>query len=98
MDSISPLFAFLSSATLRDTAERLFWTFVAAFGSGLLGPALVPSIDLSAFDAALLSGLAAVVNSITLLARRRLDVLPDPGRAVIEATAFETYKQIQAGG
>ena len=84
------------SPKIRDTFERLFWTFVAAFGGGLLVPALIPTIDLSAIEAAALSGVAAVVNAITLIARDRLAVLPEPGRAIRVEAATEAYRQIQA--
>lgn len=84
--------------TVRDTIERLFWTFVAAFGGGLVAPALVPSIDVSAIQAAALAGVAAVVNAVTLLARWRLSVLPDPGQAVAQEAATEAYRQIEVGG
>lgn len=60
------------------TLERLFWTFVAAAGGALIAPALF-SIDVSALQAALIAGTAAVVNFVTVLARYRLSVLPDPG-------------------
>lgn len=82
--------------TFRDTIERLFWTFVAAFGGGLLVPALIPTIDLSAIEAAALSGVAAVVNAVTLLARDRLAFLSTPGQAIREEAATEAYRQIQA--
>lgn len=84
--------------TFRDTIERLFWSFVAAFGGGLAAPALVPSIDVSAIQAAALAGVAAVVNAVTLLARWRLSVLPDPGHAVAQEAATEAYRQIEVGG
>lgn len=76
----------------RDLAERLFWTFVAAFLSSLLGAPVVVdvleavadvSIDISAGQAALVSatfaGLTAAGNFILLIARWRLTVLPNPG-------------------
>lgn len=77
---------------LIDALERLVWTFVAAFLSSLVSvPILVEiienssdvSIDLSALRTmllgALVAGLTAVANSVIILARWRLSVLPDPG-------------------
>ena len=61
---------------LRDTAERLFWTLVAAF-LGALGVSDV--LDISALDAALAATAAAGVNFLLLVARARLAVLPEPG-------------------
>lgn len=62
----------------RDLAERCLWTFVATGGSAaVVGPAL--SLDLSVWQGAALAGGAAVVNTVTAFARRRLSVLPDPG-------------------
>jgi hypothetical protein len=61
---------------LRDTAERLFWTLVAAF-LGALGVSDV--LDISTVDAALAATAAAGVNFLLLIARARLAVLPDPG-------------------
>lgn len=100
------------SPTVRDTIERLFWTFVSAFLSSSLGApvllAVIDSlntgapIDLSLFGtvlvAATIGGLTAVANAVLLIARWRLSVLPDPGRAIVEATAVETYRQIEVGG
>lgn len=82
------------SPTIRDTIERLFWTFVAAFGGGLVAPTLIPSIDVSAVQAAALAGVAALVNAVTLIARTRLSVLPNPGQALANEAAFEAYRQI----
>lgn len=77
---------------LRDTLERLFWTFVAGFLGSLVGaPALVNVIeatadvdlDLGVWQTALVSatfaGLTAVTNFLLLFARYRLSVLPNPG-------------------
>lgn len=60
----------------RDTAERLVWTVVAAMGGAL---AAGPIINISTLDAAKVAGLAAAVNFLTIVARKRLSVLPDPG-------------------
>lgn len=72
------------SPAVRDGIERLFWTFVAAFGGGLLGPALIPSIDLPALDAALLSGVTAVVSLLTSVA------FPPPEVGTVLATIEHT--------
>lgn len=68
---------------LADLAERLVWTFVAAFTSALVSPPLAEAagveMSLSALDAAFLAGTSAVVNFLTVVARWRLSVLPDPG-------------------
>jgi hypothetical protein len=64
---------------LRDTAERLWWTLVAAF-LGALGVSDV--LDISALDAALAATAAAGVNFLLLVARARLAVLPEPGEGL----------------
>lgn len=77
---------------LRDTIERLFWTFVAAFLGSVLGSPLLlaaiegmadVAIDLEVVQLALLSGLVAgvvaVANAVLIIARSRLAVLPNPG-------------------
>lgn len=68
---------------IADLAERLVWTFVAAFTSALLSPPLAEAagrhLSLSVLDSAVLAGASAVVNFVTILARWRLSVLPDPG-------------------
>lgn len=98
------------SPIIRDTAERLFWTFVAAFLSSSLGaPVLLAVIDAvntgapinlsliaTVLVAATVGGLAAVANAVLLLARWRLSVLPDPGQAVRVEAATEAYRQIEA--
>lgn len=61
---------------LRDTAERLFWTVVAAVVGGLSGAAL---FDFDAWKGAASAGLTAVANFVTILARSRLAALPEPG-------------------
>lgn len=76
----------------RDLAERVFWTFVAAFLTSLLGAqALLAvieavadvSIDVTALGAATIAaafaGLTAAGNVLLVIARWRLSVLPDPG-------------------
>lgn len=63
---------------IRDAIERLLWTFVAAAGGILTGSALL-SLDIDVWQTAALAGLGAVINSLTLIARWRLSVLPDPG-------------------
>ena len=79
---------------LRDTLERLWWTFVAAFiGTVTTSPVLLAlvealsatpvNIDIAPVGYVLLSGaiagLVAVANLVSLIARYRLSVLPDPG-------------------
>ena len=68
---------------LADLAERLVWTFVAAFTSALVSPPLAQAtgmdLSLSALDAAFVAGTTAIVNFLTVIARWRLSVLPDPG-------------------
>jgi hypothetical protein len=61
---------------VKDTLERLWWTVVSAAGGGLLAG---PLLSLSVWQAAGVAGLAAAVNFITIVARKRLSVLPDPG-------------------
>lgn len=82
---------------LRDTLERLFWTFVSAFLSTLLAsPVLVALVEaLSSTPAAIeisplgyavisaaVAGLTAVANAILIIARYRLSVLPNPGEGL----------------
>ena len=71
---------------LADLAERLFWTFLAAFTSALVSPPLAQAagvdLTLSALEAAVLAGGSAAVNFATVVARWRLDILPDPGAAL----------------
>ncbi len=68
---------------LADLAERLLWTFVAAFTSALVSPPLAQAagveLSLSALEAAFLAGTSAVVSFLTVIARGRLSILPDPG-------------------
>lgn len=66
---------------LRDTFERLVWTFIAAAGGALVAPELF-DVNISALQAAGIAGLAAVVNAVTVIARSRLAVLPDPGNGL----------------
>lgn len=68
---------------LTDLFERMFWTFVAAFTSALVSPPLADAVgvtlSIDALDAAVLAGVSSVVNFVTVVARWRLSVLPDPG-------------------
>lgn len=68
---------------LMDLAERLLWTFVAAFTSALVSPPVAQAVgvdlSLSAFEAAFLAGTSAVIGFVTVIARWRLSILPDPG-------------------
>lgn len=81
-----------TSIRLLDALERLFWTFVSGFLSSLLSVPLIVEIlerssdvdiDLSVLGTAALgaviSGLLAVANAVLLIARWRLNVLPNPG-------------------
>lgn len=61
---------------IPQVLERIVWTFVAAVGGGLLGG---PLLGVSAWQAAGVAGLAAAVNTVTIYARKRLSILPDPG-------------------
>ena len=64
---------------LRDTAERLFWTLVAAF----LGALTVSDLlDISAQQAAIAAAASAGANFLLLVARARLSVLPEPGEGL----------------
>lgn len=64
---------------IKDTIERLFWTVVAAGGGSLIAG---PLLGVSAWQAAGVAGLSAAVNFVTILARKRLSVLPDPGEGL----------------
>lgn len=63
---------------IRDTAERLLWTVIAAFGGGLIAGG-IDLIHVSTLEAAGVAGLTAGVNFVLLVARKRLAALPDPG-------------------
>lgn len=67
---------------IRDLAERLVWTVVAAFGGGLVGSGIDWPISLDAWDAARLAALTAGINFVLIVARQRLAVLPDPGQGL----------------
>jgi len=66
-----------------DMAERMVWTFVAAFMSALVSPQLAQAagmnLSLTAFEAALLAGTSSAINFVTVIARWRLAILPNPG-------------------
>lgn len=64
---------------LRDTLERLWWTLLAAF-LGALG--VGGMLDISTLDAAVMAAAGAGVNFLLLVARSRLDVLPEPGEGL----------------
>lgn len=65
---------------LRDTIERLFWTFVSAFvGALAVGGTGLINLSVDGLEASALAGGAAVLNLVLLVARARLAVLPDPG-------------------
>lgn len=61
---------------VRDTLERLFWTAASAVGSSVIGAAL---LEMNTWKTAALAGITAGINFITIVARRRLETLPDPG-------------------
>ncbi len=64
---------------LRDSAERLFWTVVAAFLGGLT---VGDIINISTLDAAIAAAASAGVNFLLIVARSRLAVLPEPGQGL----------------
>ena len=64
---------------LKDTAERLFWTILAAF-LGALG--VSDAVDISAVQAGLVAAASAGVNFLLIIARYRLSVLPNPGEGL----------------
>lgn len=64
---------------LRDTAERLVWTVIAAAGGGLIAG---PVLGVTTWQAAGTAALTAAVNFVTIAARKRLTVLPDPGQGL----------------
>ena len=61
---------------IRDTLERLVWTFIAGALGAVIG---APLLDLELWQAAAVSGLGDVVALVLIIARRRLSILPDPG-------------------
>lgn len=65
---------------LHDVLERAVWTFIQAFLAALV---IQPATGLAAAgQAALLAGVSAVIASLTVVARVRLDALPNPGEGV----------------
>ena len=64
---------------IKDTAERIVWTFVAAACGSL---AAGPLVGVSVWQAAAIAGLSAVANLLTIVARARIDALPDPGEGL----------------
>lgn len=65
--------------SIRDTAERLFWTTVAGAGSAVVS---APLFDVATWKLAAAAGIAALINGVLLVARARLKVLPDPGEGL----------------
>lgn len=76
----------------RDLLERVFWSFVSGFLGSLLGaPAVIAVIegvadtelDIPALGlvviSAVFAGLTAAANVVSVIARWRLSVLPNPG-------------------
>ena len=61
---------------IQDTLERMFWTVVSASLSSVAAASLT---DVEAWQAAAVAGGTAAINFITIVARKRLSVLPDPG-------------------
>jgi hypothetical protein len=64
---------------LAPTLERLFWTAVSAGGASL---ATGPLFGVSVWQSAGLAAASAAVNFVTLVARKRLSILPDPGEGL----------------
>lgn len=63
---------------IRDAAERMFWTALAAF-LGSLSAGAIFSYNLGVVRAAGIAALGTVITGATVFARARLAVLPDPG-------------------
>lgn len=61
---------------IRDTLERLFWTFIAGALGAVIG---APLLDIELWQAAAIAGLGDVFGLVLIIARRRLAALPDPG-------------------
>lgn len=61
---------------LPQTLERIVWTFINAAIVNLGSAAL---LDVDAWKGAALAGGTAVLTYLSLIARTRLSVLPDPG-------------------
>lgn len=64
---------------LKDSAERIAWTFVSAFGGIIVATDAVDLFNATTLNAAAGAGLVAAVNALTLIARSKVSVLPDPG-------------------
>jgi hypothetical protein len=84
------------SYKIKDAIERIIWTLIAAAGGGLA----TVNIDFipERWRPIAFLVFTAIANALTVLARNELSILPDPGKAVIEATATEVYKQIEVNG
>lgn len=63
----------------RDTAERLFWTVIAA---ALTNLSTVGVLDIAAWKGAALAALNGGTTFVLLVARSRLAVLPEPGEGL----------------
>lgn len=85
----------MSAYQVRDILERLFWTFVATF-LGALTAAPLLGLNVTAIQSAAVAGLGAVATGLLAVARWRLSVLPNPGQAVAENSAFRAYQHIDA--
>jgi hypothetical protein len=77
----------------RDTAERLFWTVVAAFLGAL---AVGPTVDISTLQAGYVAAAGAGVNFLLLVARARLSVLPEPGEGLPGLRTDEGVTAVEA--
>lgn len=63
---------------LIDLAERVVWTGVAGFLAALTAAPIL-DVSIHALEAAAIAGLGAAANTVLVIARWRLAVLPDPG-------------------
>jgi heme/copper-type cytochrome/quinol oxidase subunit 1 len=63
---------------IRDLAERVMWTAISAGASSLIGVAF----GITALQAAGIAALTAAINAVTVIARWRLSVLPNPGEGL----------------
>lgn len=64
---------------LSQTLERLVWTAVAAGGASL---ATGPLFGVTPWQSAGVAAASAAINYLTLVARKRLSILPDPGEGL----------------
>lgn len=83
----------MTSIRTRDIAERVFWTFIVASLTNLVGVTL---LGVDVWKGAAMAGLTAVINAVIAIARWRLSVLPDPGGAVAEAARAKTLDEVSS--